>query len=77
VVQPAAGFDPPTPVFPAAPATVRRDNAATGRPVSRPAPPPPAAGQGGKLPLVSRSAVIATLAAIAACVLILLLHGLG
>ncbi len=46
-----------------------------GRPVTRPAPPPPAAGQGGKLPLVSRSAVIATLAAVAVFVLLFLLHG--
>jgi Protein kinase domain len=37
--------------------------------------PPPAAGQGGKLPLVSKSAVIAALAAAAALLLILLLHG--
>jgi len=36
-----------------------------------------AAGQGGKLPLVSRSAVIATLVAAAALVLLFLLHGLG
>jgi hypothetical protein len=49
-----------------------------GRPVTtRPAPPPPAAGQGGKLPLVSRSAVIAALAAVAALVLLYLLHGAG
>jgi serine/threonine-protein kinase len=48
----------------------------SGRPVTtRPAPPPPAAGQGGKLPLVSRSAVIAALAAVAALVLLYLLHG--
>jgi serine/threonine protein kinase len=77
VAKPTAGFDTPTPVFHAARATVRRDDAAPGRPVSRPAPPPPAAGQGGKLPLVSRSAVIAALAAVAAFVLLLLLHGLG
>jgi serine/threonine protein kinase len=44
------------------------------RPDMRPAPPPPAAGQGGKLPLVSRSAVIATLAAVAALILLFLLH---
>jgi len=44
-----------------------------GRPVTHR--PPPAAGQGGKLPLVSKSAVIATLAAIAALVLLYLLHG--
>jgi serine/threonine protein kinase len=77
VAQPTAGVDTPTPAFPAARATVRRDDAAPGRPLSRPAPPPPAAGQGGKLPLVSRSAIIATLAAVAAFVLLLLLHGLG
>jgi serine/threonine protein kinase len=49
---------------------------AGGRPVMRPAP-PPAAGQGGKLPLVSRSAIIAALAAAAAFGLLILLHGLG
>jgi serine/threonine protein kinase len=88
--QPTVGVDTPTPVFPAAGPTVRREHVVpavapsrpatpppAGRPVTRPAPPPLAAGQGGKLPLVSRSAVIATLAAIAAFVLILLLHGLG
>ncbi len=48
-----------------------------GRPDGRPAPPPPAAGQGGKLPLVSRSAVIAALAAVAALVILYLLHGAG
>jgi serine/threonine protein kinase len=58
------------PVFPAAGASVHR-------PVTRPAPPPPAAGQGGKLPLVSRSAVIATLAAVAALILLILLNRLG
>jgi serine/threonine protein kinase len=47
-----------------------------GRPVThRPAPPPPAAGQGGKLPLVSKSAVIAALAAAGVLLLIYLLHG--
>jgi serine/threonine protein kinase len=39
--------------------------------------PPPAAGQGGKLPLVSRSAVIAALAAAAVLLLLYLLHGAG
>jgi len=39
----------------------------------RPAP-PPAAGQGGKLPLVSKSAVIAALAAAAVLLLLFLLH---
>ena len=84
---------PPRPVSSAAGATVRRKDispaptarAATlaasppvsGRPVTRPAPPPPAAGQGGKLPLVSRSAVIAALAAAAAFGLLILLHVLG
>jgi serine/threonine-protein kinase len=48
-----------------------------GRRDGRPAPPPPAAGQGGKLPLVSRSAVIATLAAVAALIILFLLHGAG
>jgi serine/threonine-protein kinase len=47
------------------------------RPFTRPAPPPPAAGQGGKLPLISRSAVIAAVAALAALLLLYLLHGLG
>ena len=44
------------------------------RPSARPAP-PPAAGQGGKLPLVSKSAVIAALAAAAVLLLLYLLHG--
>lgn len=57
--------------------TARAASPAGSRPVTRPAAPPPAAGQGGKLPLVSRSAVIATLAAVAALVLLFLLHGLG
>jgi len=77
VPQPTVGVDTPTPVFPAARATVRREDGAPGRPVSRPAPPPQAAGQGGKLPLVSRSAVIAALAAVAAFAILLLLHGWG
>jgi serine/threonine protein kinase len=55
----------------------------TGTPAVRPAGawpparpvPPPAAGQGGKLPLVSRSAVIAALAAAAVLLLLFLLHG--
>jgi serine/threonine protein kinase len=88
--QPTVGVDTPTPVFPAAGPTVRSEHVVSAavpsrqatpppvsRPVTRPAPPPPAAGQGGKLPLVSRSAVIATLAAIAAFVILILLHGLG
>jgi serine/threonine-protein kinase len=58
----------PAPAFPAP---------AAARPVTRPAPPPPAAGQGGKLPAVSRSAVIAGLAAVAALAIIILLHVLG
>jgi hypothetical protein len=46
------------------------------RPYSRPAPPPLAAGQGGKLPpLISKSAVIAVLAAAAALLILFLLHG--
>jgi serine/threonine-protein kinase len=44
---------------------------------TRPVPPPPAAGQGGKLPLVSRSAVIAALAAAAVLALLIVLHALG
>jgi serine/threonine protein kinase len=64
----------PTPVSPAPAAK----SSTSGRPVTtRPAPPPPAAGQGGKLPLVSRSAVIAALAAVAALVLLYLLHSAG
>ena len=51
--------------------------AAGGTPVTRPAPPPPAAGQGGKLPFVSRSAVIAALAAAGALALLIVLHALG
>ncbi|HEY7278680.1 MAG TPA: serine/threonine-protein kinase [Trebonia sp.] len=71
--RPAPGAAAPTP---ASPTPARA--AAVNRPVTtRPAPPPPAAGQGGKLPLVSRSAVIAALAAIAALVLLYLLHGAG
>ena len=77
VPQPTVGVDTPTPVFPAARATVRREDGAPGRPVSRPPDPPQAAGQGGKLPLVSRSAVIAALAAVAAFAILLLLHGWG
>jgi serine/threonine protein kinase len=46
------------------------------QPAPRPGP-PPAAGQGGKLPLVSKSAVIAALAAAAVLLLIFLLHGTG
>ena len=72
--RPAPGAGAPTPASP----TPARAAAAVNRPVTtRPAPPPPAAGQGGKLPLVSRSAVIAALAAIAALVLLYLLHGAG
>jgi serine/threonine protein kinase len=47
-----------------------------GAPAARPGP-PPAAGQGGKLPLVSRSAVIATLAAAGVLVLLFVLHAMG
>jgi serine/threonine-protein kinase len=47
-----------------------------GRPVTRAAP-PPAAGQGGKLPQVSRSAVVAALAAAAVLALLIVLHALG
>jgi len=69
---PGAAAAAPASPTPAAPRSAGR------RPVTtRPAPPPPAAGQGGKLPLVSRSAVIAALAAIAALVLLYLLHGAG
>jgi serine/threonine protein kinase len=65
----SAGGGAPAPGFPAS-------NAA--RPVTRlPAPPPPAAGQGGRLPVISRSAVIAGLAAVAALAIIILLHVLG
>jgi serine/threonine protein kinase len=71
--QPIAGAAPGTAARAAAPAA---PPAVGGRPVTRPAP-PPAAGQGGKLPLVSRSAIIATLAAAAALVLLFLLHWLG
>ena len=68
--QPPAGSSTPTPAFPVP--------AAAARPVTRlPDPPPPAAGQGGKLPAVSRSAVIAGLAAAAALAIIILLHVLG
>jgi serine/threonine-protein kinase len=56
--------------------------ASAARPVPRPAPtpvqrkePPLAAGQGGKLPLISRSALIATAAAAAALIILILLHG--
>jgi serine/threonine protein kinase len=59
------------------PAAKTTPPAVSGKLIQRPAPPPPAAGQGGKLPLVSRSAVIATLAAVAALLLLFLLHGLG
>jgi serine/threonine-protein kinase len=73
--RPAPGAAVSTPVSPAPAAPPSTG----GRPVTtRPAPPPPAAaGQGGKLPLVSRSAVIAALAAVAALVLLYLLHGAG
>jgi hypothetical protein len=78
--RPAPGAAVPTPAFPtpaASPAPAASPSPG-GRPVTtRPAPPPPAAGQGGKLPLVSRSAVIAALAAVAALVLLYLLHGAG
>ena len=71
--QPVPGADTPTPVSPRPPAARPAD----GRPYTLPAPPPPAAGQGGKLPLVSRSAVIAALAAVAVLVILYLLHGAG
>jgi serine/threonine-protein kinase len=45
--------------------------------LSPPGATPPAAGQGGKLPLVSRSAVIAALAAAAVLALLIVLHALG
>jgi serine/threonine protein kinase len=54
-----------------------RQGGGAARPVTRPAPPPPAAGQGGKLPVISRSAVIAGLAAAAALAIIILLHVTG
>jgi serine/threonine-protein kinase len=68
-----------TPTPPAAnPVATPAANPVAARPVTRlPAPPPPAAGQGGKLPAVSRSAVIAGLAAAAALAIIILLHVLG
>jgi hypothetical protein len=82
-VPPRAG-QPPAWSAPGAvpPAASQRTWAGQSRPIGgrrdgRPAPPPPAAGQGGKLPLVSRSAVIATLAAVAALVILFLLHGAG
>ena len=73
------GHGSPAPAFPgpaARAATPAAHPPVGGRPFTRPAPPPPAAGQGGKLPFVSRSAVIAALAAAAALVLLFLLHGL-
>jgi len=85
--SPAASWGGQPPLGPApqaaprAPAPVRSQptwpaqSAGAGiRPSARPAP-PPAAGQGGKLPLVSKSAVIAALAAAAVLLLLYLLHG--
>jgi serine/threonine-protein kinase len=69
---------PPGPTYPgqggrgAAPAVPQN----RAQPAPRPGP-PPAAGQGGKLPLVSKSAVIAALAAAAVLLLLFLLHGTG
>jgi serine/threonine protein kinase len=77
---PTRPYQPPATTIPGQGRQPVRPVDASGTPISGPWPPPrpvppPAAGQGGKLPLVSRSAVIAALAAAAVLLLLFVLHG--